>query len=43
MAIGLWKRYVTIFFNYNETLKEAEIITAYPSSIWQIKLYKKMK
>lgn len=43
MGIGLWKRYLTIFFNYNGKVKEAEIITAYPSSRWQIKLYKQMK
>ncbi|MBI2507919.1 hypothetical protein HYV89_03120 [Candidatus Woesearchaeota archaeon] len=43
IGIGLWKRYLTIFFKYNEKIKEAEIITAYPSSKWQIKLYKRMK
>ena len=43
IGMGLLKRYLTIFFNYNINLKEAEIITAYPSSKWQIKLYKRMK
>ena len=43
MVLGIYDRYLTVFFNYNEKLKEAEIITAYPSSKWQIKLYKKMK
>ena len=43
MGIGLWKRYLTIFFNYNAKIKEVEIITAYPSSKWQIRLYKRMK
>ena len=43
MAIGIWKRYLTIFFSYNKNFKEATIITAYPSSKWQIKLYRRSK
>ena len=41
MAIGKWYRYLTIFFEYDKKLKMAEIKTAYPSSKWQIKQYKK--
>ena len=41
VAIGLSKsRYVTIFFEYDDKTKEAEITTAYPSSKGQIKSYK---
>lgn len=43
MAIGIFDRYLTIFFTYNWKTKEAELITAYPSSRWQIKLYKRSK
>ncbi len=44
LAIGQWNRHLTIIFNYNQRHKEATIITAYPSSAWQIKLYsRKMK
>jgi len=42
-ALGKWNRYITVIFEYNEKDKEAGIITAYPSSDWQIKLYKKKK
>ena len=41
VAIGQWNRHLTIIFNYNLQHKEATIITAYPSSAWQIKLYKR--
>jgi uncharacterized DUF497 family protein len=43
MAIGLDRRsrYVTVIFKY--TKGEARIITAYPSSDWQIKLFKRRK
>jgi len=41
IALGKWNRYITIIFNYNEKYREAEIVTAYPSSIWQIKLCKR--
>lgn len=41
VALGKWSRYITIIFNYNESNKEADIVTAYPSSNWQIKLYKR--
>jgi len=43
VVLGKWNRYITIVFSFNEKYKEAEIITAYPSSGWQIKLYKKKK
>jgi len=41
VALGKWNRYITIVFYYNKTYREAEIITAYPSSNWQIKLCKR--
>ena len=42
VAIGLSRsRYVTIFFEYDEKTKEANITTAYSSSNNQIKSYKK--
>ena len=37
MAIGRAQRFVTIIFEYNKGI--ATIVTAYPSSEWQIKLY----
>jgi hypothetical protein len=43
MAIGIWKRYLTMFFTYNENNKEVDIITAYPSSKWQIKMWSGLK
>lgn len=43
IALGKFNRHITIVFNYNEAHKEADIITAYPSSDWQIKLYKRKK
>lgn len=43
MAIGLYNRYVTIFFHYNEKRKQATITTAYPSDKKQIKYYKKIR
>lgn len=43
MAIGLFHRYLTIFFTYDSKLKTAYIQTAYPSARWQIKLYKRRK
>lgn len=42
-ALGKWNKHLTIIFNYDEKFREAEIITAYPSSSWQIKLYKKKR
>jgi len=30
-------------FSYEQRYKEAEIVTAYPSSDWQIKLYKRKR
>lgn len=41
IAIGIWRRYLTIFFAYNKKHKEASILTGYPSSNWQIKMYKR--
>ncbi len=43
MAVGLFHRYLTIFFIYNSRLKTAYIQTAYPSIRWQIKLYGGMR
>lgn len=43
IALGKWNRYITIAFDYSEINKEAEIITAYPSSRWQIKLFRRKK
>ena len=44
VAIGLSKsRYITMFFRYDQKIKEAEIITAYPSDKKQIKSYKRME
>ncbi len=40
LAIGLWKRYLTIFFEYNAETNEAKIMTAYPPSRKQIKTYR---
>ncbi len=41
LAIGSDYRYLTIVFEYAN--KTANIITAYPSSKWQKKLYKKKR
>ena len=41
IAIGFGYRYLAIVFEYNN--KIANIITAYPASKWQIKLYKNKK
>jgi len=41
VALGKWNRFITIVFNYNQKYKEADIVTAYPSSPWQVKLYKR--
>lgn len=41
MAIGYHQRYLTIIFDINNNI--AFIITAYPSSEGQVKLYKKKK
>ena len=41
LAIGFYHRYLTIVFEYNK--RNANIITAYPSSEWQVKLYKEKK
>ena len=41
MAIGYYQRYLTIIFEIYNNI--ASIITAYPSSEAQVKLYKKKK
>ncbi|MAG07868.1 hypothetical protein CMO89_00165 [Candidatus Woesearchaeota archaeon] len=43
IAIGLYNRYITIFFRYNPKKKQATITTAYPSDKKQIKYYKKIR
>lgn len=43
MAIGLYNRYITIFFRYDPNRKQATITTAYPSDKKQVKYYKKTK
>lgn len=43
ICIGFIGKYLTIVFYYDRKIKQAEVITAYPSSKWQIRLYKKMK
>ena len=43
MAIGLFNRYVTIFFEYDSKTKEADITTAYQSDRKQVKYYKKTR
>lgn len=42
-AIGLYNRYLTIYFRYDKDTKQATITTAYPSSKKQIKHYKKIR
>lgn len=42
ISIGLYNRYLTIFFRYNQKRKQAIITTAYPSDKKQIKYYKKV-
>ncbi len=42
IALGIWDRYLTIFFAYDGKIKEAVITTAYPSSRKQIKSYKRL-
>lgn len=41
VAIGKYARFITVVFNCEQGI--AEIITAYPSSEWQIRLYKTKK
>ena len=41
LAIGFDRRYLTIVFEYSRST--ANIVTAYPSSRWQINLYKNKK
>ena len=43
LTIGLWNRYITIYFRYDDKTKEARITTAYPSSKKEIGFYKKNK
>ena len=42
VAVGLGDRYITVFFEYNNKTKEANITTAYPSSRKQIKSYRRL-
>lgn len=42
MAIGLYNRHITIFFDYNQKRKQAIIKSAYPSDKKQIKYYRKV-
>ena len=41
MAIGLIDRYLTVIFEFERGT--AEIVTAYPCSDWQVRLYKRSK
>ena len=41
VAIGKDTRFITVVFTFEQRV--AEIVTAYPSSEWQIKLYKTKK
>lgn len=41
VALGIWNKYITVFFNYNNKSKEASVTTAYPSSKKQIGLYRR--
>ena len=43
IAVGLYNRYVTIFFKYNQRRNKATIITAYASNKKQIKYFKKVR
>lgn len=43
VAIGLYNRYITIFFRYNTKRKQATITTAYPSDKKQIAYYKRRR
>ena len=43
VAVGLSRsRHITIYFNYDKNMNEAEITTAYPSDKRQIRAYKRM-
>lgn len=42
-AIGLYNRYLTVYFRYDQDTKQAVITTAYPSNKKQIKHYKKIR
>ena len=42
-AIGVYNRYITIFFTYSERRKQATITTAYPSDKTQVRYYKKVR
>jgi hypothetical protein len=41
IAIGFVDHYLTVIFEYSQGV--AEIVTAYPSSNWQTRLYKRSK
>ena len=42
IAVGIWNRYLTMFFSYEDKSKEASITTAYHSSMRQIRSYRRM-
>ena len=42
IALGLYNRYLTIFFKYSSKRKQAIITTAYPSDKKHIKYYKRI-
>lgn len=42
VAVGLADRYLTVYFRYDHSTKEAEVTTAYPSSRKQIKAYRRL-
>ncbi|MBW2975138.1 hypothetical protein KY366_05465 [Candidatus Woesearchaeota archaeon] len=41
MAVNRAERHITVIFSYYNGI--ADIVTAYPSSDWQIKLFKKVR
>ena len=43
IAIGLFNRYITVYFRYNAKTKQATITTAHPSNKKQIKHYRKKR
>ena len=40
-AVNLVERYVTVIFSYEKGT--ADIVTAYPSSDWQVRMFKRKK
>lgn len=41
MAVNRVERYITVIFSYHNGI--ADIVTTYPSSDWQIKLFKRKR